>query len=31
MKPLYTLRAVAALGAFLVYLWMPARAASTRS
>jgi hypothetical protein len=30
MKPFYTLRAVAALGAFLVFLWSPACAASQR-
>lgn len=31
MKPLYTLRAIAALGAFFVFLWSPACAASTRA
>jgi hypothetical protein len=30
MKSFYTLRAVAALGAFLVFLWSPACAASQR-
>jgi hypothetical protein len=30
MKPLYTLRTIAALGAFVVFLWMPPRSVPAR-